>query len=51
MKVVDEALVKSLGWWTIFVANILAATAMLAYFRARHRGLRRRMLARWANPE
>jgi len=51
VKVVDEALVKSLGWWTIFVANILAATAMLTYFRARHRGLRRRMLARWANPE
>ena len=51
VTVTDEALVKSLGWWTIFVANILAATGMLAYFRARHRGLRRRMLARWANPE
>jgi hypothetical protein len=51
VTVLDEELVKALGWWTIFVANILAATGMLAYFRARHRGLRRRMLTRWAHPE
>ena len=39
VMLVDEALVKALGWWTIFVANILAATAMLGYFRTRHVGL------------
>ena len=37
--------------WTIFVGNILAATAMLAYFLARHRGLHGRLLEHWANQE
>ncbi len=51
VMLIDEALVESLGWWTIFVANILAATAMLAYFLPRHRKLRERLLHHWGNPE
>jgi hypothetical protein len=43
----DVALVESLGWWTIFVGNILAAATMLTYFLARHRGLHRRSAAEW----
>ncbi len=43
----DEALVESLGWWTIFVGNILAATAMLAFFLSKHRGLRERFADQW----
>jgi len=43
----DEALVESLGWWTIFVGNILATATMLGYFFARHRGLHRRSAAEW----
>jgi hypothetical protein len=43
----DEALVESLGWWTIFVGNILATIAMLAYFLLRHRGLAGRMAELW----
>jgi len=45
---IDEALVGALGWWTIFVGNILATTTMLAYFLARHRGLHGRLIERWA---
>jgi hypothetical protein len=48
VKVVDEALLRSLGWWTIFVGNLLAATAMLAYFHARHPSLGTRVRAQWA---
>jgi hypothetical protein len=48
VKVLDEALLRSLGWWTIFVANLLAGTAMLAYFRARHAGLGTRVRTQWA---
>src|SRR5262245_58360749 len=48
VKVVDEALLRSLGWWTIFVGNLLAATAMLEYFRARHPSLGTRVRAQWA---
>lgn len=51
VTLLDEALVESVGWWTIFVGNILAATAMLAYFLARHRGLHGRLLEHWANQE
>lgn len=51
VMLVDQALLASLGWWTIFVANILAAVAMLAYFLPKHRGLRGRLLEHWANQE
>ena len=48
VKIVDEALLRSLGWWTIFVGNLVAGTAMLAYFRTRHAGLGTRARAQWA---
>jgi hypothetical protein len=48
VKVVDEALLRSLGWWTIFVGNLLAGTAMLAFFRTRHPGLGTRVRTQWA---
>jgi hypothetical protein len=51
VMLLDEALVEALGWWTIFIANILAATAMLGYFLTRHRGLRGRLVERWADRE
>jgi len=34
--------------WTIFVGNLLATTAMLAYFFRRHRALARRLTDAWA---
>ena len=37
--------------WTIFVGNILAATAMLAYYFRRHRGLAHRLTAAWADED
>jgi hypothetical protein len=51
VMLIDEALLESLGWWTIFAANLLAATAMLGYFLPKHRGLRGRLLERWAEQE
>jgi hypothetical protein len=51
VMLLDEALLESLGWWTIFVANILATAAMLGYFLPHHRGLRGRLLERWAEQE
>jgi hypothetical protein len=47
IKIVDEALVQSLGWWTIFVGNLIAATTMLAYFWKRHVGLGTRARTQW----
>jgi hypothetical protein len=37
--------------WTIFVGNILAATAMLAYYFRRHRTLAHRLTAAWADED
>jgi hypothetical protein len=37
--------------WTIFVGNILAATAMLAYYFRRHRGLAHRLTTAWADED
>jgi hypothetical protein len=37
----------SLGPWTILGGNLLAATAMLAYFLSRHRGLGARFVEHW----
>jgi hypothetical protein len=48
VMVVDEALVRSLGWWTILVGNLLAATAMFAYLRPRHGSLGARLRVDWA---
>ena len=47
IKIVDEALLQSLGWWTIFVGNLIAATTMLAYLRKRHVGLGTRARTQW----
>jgi hypothetical protein len=47
IKIVDEALLRSLGWWTIFVGNLLAAITMLAYFWRRHAGLGSRARTQW----
>jgi hypothetical protein len=52
------ALVVGAGWlldeiaaWTIFVANVFATTAMLAYFFRRHRGLAQRLAHAWTDAE
>jgi hypothetical protein len=37
--------------WTIFVGNILAAAAMLAYYFRRHRALAHRLTAAWADDD
>ena len=37
--------------WTIFVGNILSATAMLAYYFRRHRTLAHRLAAAWADED
>ena len=37
--------------WTIFVGNILAATAMLAYYFRRHRTLAHRLTTAWADDD
>lgn len=37
--------------WTIFVGNVLAAVAMLAYFFTGHRALARRMATAWAEDD
>jgi hypothetical protein len=48
VTLLDEVLVSALGWWTIFLANVLAAVAMLAFFTARHRGLPGRLVTDWS---
>jgi hypothetical protein len=40
-----------LSGWTIFVGNILAAAAMLAYYFRRHRTLAHRLTAAWADDD
>jgi len=40
-----------LAGWTIFVGNILAAAAMLAYYFRRHRSLAHRLTAAWADDD
>jgi len=46
---VAMSLVEALGWWPIVAGNIMAATAMVAFFLTRHRALRGRMIERWAS--
>src|SRR5205085_12544145 len=36
-----------LAGWTVFVGNVLSATAMLAFYFRRHRGLAHRLAAAW----
>ena len=40
-----------LAGWTILLGNVLAATAMLAYYFKGHRGLARRLSAAWAEED
>ncbi|PYN78137.1 MAG: hypothetical protein DMD96_21765 [Candidatus Rokuibacteriota bacterium] len=40
-----------LAGWTIFLGNLLATTAMLAYFFKGHRALARRLTAAWAEED
>jgi len=40
-----------LAGWTIFVGNILAAAAMLAYYFSGHRGLAHRLTTAWADED
>jgi hypothetical protein len=51
VMLIDEALLQSLRWWTIFVANILATTTMLSYFLTKHSQLGERLLQRWVRQE
>lgn len=44
-------LLDEVSGWTIFVGNLLASAAMLAYFFRRHRTLARRMTEAWAEDE
>lgn len=47
--IVAKWILDELAGWTIFVGNILAATAMLSYFFRRHRTLARRLTESWAD--
>lgn len=40
-----------LAGWTVFVGNLLAAAAMLAYYFKGHRGLARKLTSAWAEDE
>ncbi|MGH7355903.1 MAG: hypothetical protein ACRELS_15150 [Candidatus Rokuibacteriota bacterium] len=40
-----------LAGWTILLGNVLAATAMLAYYFKEHRGLARRLSTAWAEED
>jgi len=49
--IVASWVLDELAGWTIFVGNVLAATAMLAYYFRHHRALVRRITAAWAEDE
>ena len=49
--IVAAWLLDELAGWTIFVGNILAAAAMLAYYFRRHRTLADRLTAAWADDD
>jgi hypothetical protein len=49
--IVASWILDELAGWTIFVGNILAAAAMLAYYFAGHRTLARRLTQAWAEEE
>ncbi|HVA82213.1 MAG TPA: hypothetical protein VNF29_14900 [Candidatus Binataceae bacterium] len=48
VTVLDSSVVSQLGWWKIVAGNILALLAMTAYFLQGHRGLRLKLVERWA---
>jgi hypothetical protein len=49
--IVASWVLDQLAGWTIFVGNILAATAMLAYYFSGHRTLARRLTQAWAEED
>jgi len=49
--IVASWVLDELAGWTIFVGNILAAAAMLAYYFSGHRTLARRLTQAWAEEE
>ena len=49
--IVASWVLDELAGWTIFVGNILAAVAMLAYYFAGHRTLARRLTQAWAEED
>jgi O-antigen/teichoic acid export membrane protein len=49
--IVASWLLDEVAGWTIFVGNILAATAMLAYYFRRHRTLAHRLTTAWADDD
>jgi hypothetical protein len=48
VTLLDSSVVSQLGWWKIVAGNILALLAMTAYFLQGHRGLRLKLVERWA---
>src|SRR5579885_293954 len=51
VTLLDQSVVSELGWWKIVAGNILALLAMTAYFLHGHRGLRLKLVERWATLE
>ncbi|HXW83473.1 MAG TPA: hypothetical protein VEJ86_03645 [Candidatus Binataceae bacterium] len=51
VTLLDTSVVQVLGWWKIVAGNILALAAMTAYFMSGHRGLRLKLVERWATLE
>jgi hypothetical protein len=49
--IVASWVLDELAGWTIFVGNILAACAMLAYYFRRHRTLAHRLAGAWADED
>ena len=49
--IVASWILDEIAGWTIFVGNILAATAMLAYYFSGHRTLARRLTQAWVEEE
>ncbi len=51
VTVADSSLLGQLGWWSIALGNVFAASGMLAFFYFRHSGLHVRLIERWASQE
>lgn len=51
LRIFAQSLLGEIVWWTIFVGNLLASLAMLAYFFSRHRALGKRLIETWPAEE
>jgi hypothetical protein len=51
VALLDQSALEVLGWWKIVAGNILALLAMTYYFLRGHRGLRLKLVERWATLE